>query len=240
MSLTKIPAIVAATLGAYTTVNPPQPQVPPAERPQTVGTYEQIFSSTSKVHAQVLRYSLCSAGLLEIAVILARNYPSHPFSQQILRVLVRGSAILASRARFTRSFVVGCALATLGGLLRMYCYRTLGRFFTFEVSIRDNHRLVTEGPYAYVRHPSYTAWIATMIGLGICHGCPGSWMRESGLLDTVAGKTVMGLYALSISSVTIGFLRRAPLEDALLKREFGKEWEQWSKRVPYRMIPFVW
>lgn len=32
----------------------------------------------------------------------------------------------------------------------------LGNLFTFEVMIRKNHKLITDGPYAYLMHPSYT------------------------------------------------------------------------------------
>lgn len=36
-----------------------------------------------------------------------------------------------------------------------YCQRLLGRFFTFQLTVRENHRVIKEGPYRYVRHPSY-------------------------------------------------------------------------------------
>lgn len=45
----------------------------------------------------------------------------------------------------------------------------MGHLFTFEMSIREDHRLVTDGPYAWIRHPGYTSVLCTFMGLGIWH-----------------------------------------------------------------------
>ncbi|KAF9230069.1 hypothetical protein BU15DRAFT_57612, partial [Melanogaster broomeanus] len=42
-------------------------------------------------------------------------------------------------------FVIAGTSSILGGLLRLLCYRTLGQFFTFQLSIRKSHALVTTG-----------------------------------------------------------------------------------------------
>ncbi|KAG1724487.1 hypothetical protein EDB19DRAFT_1834169 [Suillus lakei] len=42
-------------------------------------------------------------------------------------------------------FLTGTALIVAGGLLRWWCFRTLGRFFTFHLSVRKEHTLVTTG-----------------------------------------------------------------------------------------------
>lgn len=52
--------------------------------------------------------------------------------------------------------VVGVLSTVLGGILRKWCYDALGKLFTFERSIMPKHELITDGPYAWVRHPSYT------------------------------------------------------------------------------------
>jgi len=46
----------------------------------------------------------------------------------------------------------------------------------------------------------------------------------------------MGLYTYfgGLSSI-----KRTIVEDAMLKKEFGKEWDEWAGRVKYRMIPGV-
>ena len=33
---------------------------------------------------------------------------------------------------------------------------------------------------------------------------------------------------------------RVPKEDKVLQEEFGKQWVEWSKKTPYRVIPGVY
>ena len=61
-------------------------------------------------------------------------------------------------------------MTILGGLIRYTCYRALGRMFTFEMSIRRNHKLIMSGPYAIVRHPSYVGSILVVSGMMLIHG----------------------------------------------------------------------
>jgi protein-S-isoprenylcysteine O-methyltransferase Ste14 len=53
----------------------------------------------------------------------------------------------------------------------------LGRMFTYDLRITEHHRLITSGPYAFVRHPSYTGLMVTMLGMLACMGARGSWLR---------------------------------------------------------------
>lgn len=47
-------------------------------------------------------------------------------------------------------------IAAAGAALRAWCFRELGRLFTYEVGIREGHTLILTGPYSLVLHPSYT------------------------------------------------------------------------------------
>lgn len=38
------------------------------------------------------------------------------------------------------------------------------------MSIRNDHKLVTNGPYAWVRHPGYTGVLLTLVGQAIWFG----------------------------------------------------------------------
>jgi len=60
-------------------------------------------------------------------------------------------------------------MVTLGGLIRLECYRQLGTMFTFEMSIRKDHMLVTSGPYGIVRHPGYTGILLVISGMLLLH-----------------------------------------------------------------------
>ncbi|OSX61090.1 hypothetical protein POSPLADRAFT_1146560 [Postia placenta MAD-698-R-SB12] len=240
MSLVKIPFIAAGTLGTYACLTPPQPKVSAAERPKDATTWERVFSATVRFYVGTFKALACSGGILEIAVILASRFPAHPLSQKILRSLVRGHISLTGRIDFSPLFFAGCGLAAIGGFIRYQCYRTLGRFFTYEVTIRNDHQLITEGPYGWVRHPSYTSGIACCVGLGICYGSAGSWLRECRILETLGGKVASWLYVAFVVYGTASLVVRAPLEDKLLRERFGEQWDEWAKKVPYRMVPFIY
>jgi protein-S-isoprenylcysteine O-methyltransferase Ste14 len=62
-------------------------------------------------------------------------------------------------------------LLFLGGLiLRWYSIGYLGRYFTVDVSISAEHKLIDSGPYRYIRHPTYTGALLAFLGLGFCFG----------------------------------------------------------------------
>ncbi|KAF9231819.1 hypothetical protein BU15DRAFT_55695 [Melanogaster broomeanus] len=137
-------------------------------------------------------------------------------------------------------FVIAGTLSILGGLLRLVSYRTLGQFFTFQLSLRKSHALVTTGPYAYVRHPSYIGFLIWYIGMFAMHYSPDSWIRGSGVLSFQVVRWAIwawaGFFVVGLSAT----LRRMPEEDRMLKRAFGKDWERWAERVRYRLVPGVY
>ena len=71
------------------------------------------------------------------------------------------------RQPWTRRDVFGAALAFSGLSLRWWSQAELGSMFTFEVGIRRDHRLVQTGPYAILRHPSYTGLLIGIIGIAL-------------------------------------------------------------------------
>ena len=55
-------------------------------------------------------------------------------------------------------------------------------------------------------------------------------------------KVVSGLIAFSCVmyvSFCFGLYRRTSLEDAMMKKEFGKQWEDWASKVRYKLVPYV-
>ncbi len=45
-----------------------------------------------------------------------------------------------------------------------YSHNTIGHYWSIQVQLKQGHRLVTEGPYRYVRHPLYTALFLGYLG----------------------------------------------------------------------------
>jgi len=134
-----------------------------------------------------------------------------------------------------------CLLMTSGALFRAWSQDSLGQWFTWEPAIRPGHKLYTAGPYSLVRHPSYTG--ADLLYAGhILFG----FARHTFLSECVASKypvSYAGLCTFMVVWVVIGVLnmqKRAVMEDRLLKREFGKEWEDWARRTRFRLFPGIW
>lgn len=125
--------------------------------------------------------------------------------------------------------------------MRMRTYQDLGRFFRFDISIQKDHQLVTTGLYSYVRHPSYSGIILADLGWGLWYGTRGSWVRESTFLDSVGGIIAMATFILLFMLPGPAFtLSRMSSEDRALRSKFGRKWDEWARRVPYRLIPGVY
>lgn len=135
---------------------------------------------------------------------------------------------------------------------RLACYHSLGRLFTFELTIHKEHTLVTSGLYSIVRHPAYTGSILQSIAVLFCLFGTGSWMRECGWLGeggvlglfgrrkgSVIGRVAFSFLLARWTYVGYMMVRRTKTEDKVLRRQFGAQWDLWATRVPYRLIPGV-
>lgn len=252
MSLLKIPAVVLAASCLLLGSSNPNPHPNASERFDTawdVRFLPQIIPlSLGKVSRVHFSRGLCSAcaesnfhqfpacfwAFSEVAVILAHNYPDYPISTTILSNLVIAGD--PANVRVTPAFTLGLLLALSFASLRMYCYRTMGRFFTFSLTLRKHHKLITRGPYQYVRHPSYTAGCLGVPAVWVLFATRGSWAWECGILGHWT-KTYLAL-AFSQAALLIFVVHdRIPREDAMLRIEFKEEWEEWARRVPYVLIP---
>ena len=115
-------------------------------------------------------------------------------------------------------FVVGALLIVLGSLLRRYCWRTLGEYFTGDVKARPDQPVITSGPYRLVRHPSYTAGMMMFIGIGLALG---SWFSFA---------------LLTIATIATYAYRVAVEERALLEtigEPYGKYMKERKRFIPY-------
>ncbi|KAF9043372.1 hypothetical protein BJ165DRAFT_1484563 [Panaeolus papilionaceus] len=141
----------------------------------------------------------------------------------------------------TPTHTLGAFMVVTGGIIRLWTFRALGRFFTFQVGVQKGHRLIKHGLYSVVRHPSYAALLLTLPGFLLWHLTPGSWVWESGLLDQPLGCLLSGgLVIWLIAIIYMVCFTRAPQEDKVMKDAFGKEWVEWAKDVPYRILPGIY
>jgi protein-S-isoprenylcysteine O-methyltransferase len=116
-------------------------------------------------------------------------------------------------------FVAGVAMMVLGSVLRRYCWRTLGEYFTGDVRARPNQRVISSGPYRLVRHPSYTAGMMMFIGIGLTLG---SWLS---------------LTLLTVATIAT-YSYRVAIEERVLLDTIGEPYGSYMKGRK-RFIPYV-
>ena len=117
-------------------------------------------------------------------------------------------------------FVVGLVLMWLGIALREWAVWTLGRFFTVVVRVAAEQTVVDRGPYRWVRHPSYTGLLLTLLGLGLALG---SWL------------SVLALVALP----TAGLVVRIRVEEQALLAALGEPYRAYAAHRR-RLVPGLW
>lgn len=112
----------------------------------------------------------------------------------------------------------GACLAVLGVGFAVWARIYLGRDWSSHPDIKEDHELVTGGPYAYVRHPIYTGIILALVGTALA---------------------ITAFWA-AILIIVIGlFLWRIPIEERYMMRLFPDRYPAYRARTK-RLIPFVW
>lgn len=114
----------------------------------------------------------------------------------------------------------GALVLVAGGLLRIHAIRTLARHFTSRVTVFDDHALIRDGAYRWIRHPSYLGQILILVGLGA-------------LMANAVALVVAPLFT------TIALLIRIRVEERALADHFGQAFEDY-RRTTSRLLPFVW
>ncbi|EIW81527.1 hypothetical protein CONPUDRAFT_56307 [Coniophora puteana RWD-64-598 SS2] len=184
-------------------------------------------------------HDLCKLAIIlpviaETLIAVALSFPSSPYTPKILALL--GHNPLTSTPTPSPLYTAGAVLTVLGSIARVHCFRVLGKHFTFNIGILKDHALVTSGPYSYVRHPSYACMILQIASLVLMHAAP-----DSGADACKAVRVAVALlWGFSASCLLKLAVERPPVEDEFLHKEFGKEWEEYSRRVKYRLIPGVY
>ncbi|KAH9933158.1 uncharacterized protein BXZ73DRAFT_46563 [Epithele typhae] len=236
--LFKIPLLLMTAYANFITFTPPNPRTEPEERTK-YSSVKYIVRQVRPPWVRALEKTITQSFILfEVATILATYFPL-PVAERILPTLAWRPAASALGVRLTPLFLLGAALCAVGGALRLLCYRALGRHFTFELSLRRNHQLVTDGPYAVVRHPSYTALIMVTVGTLLCLVGGGSWLAESGIMHTLVGQLLVAMWAAEVAWIPVVMIMRVDTEDEILRKEFKDEWTAWAQRTPYKLVPGV-
>jgi protein-S-isoprenylcysteine O-methyltransferase Ste14 len=115
---------------------------------------------------------------------------------------------------------IGFAMMAGGIAFRLWSIHTLGKFFTSTVQIKDEHQVVTAGPYKVVRHPSYLGSLVAQVGSAI-------------FLEAPVGAIVCTI------ALLIAYKLRIDAEETALATSLGDAYKSYQQRTR-RLIPCVW
>jgi len=126
----------------------------------------------------------------------------------------------AARFATDETALVGFLLLALGLALRWWSILLLGRFFTIDVAVADDHRVIDTGPYRVIRHPSYTGIILGAAGFALCSG---SYISASVIMI----------------AVVLALMARIRIEERVLSAQLGDAYRQYMSRTK-RLIPGIY
>ena len=109
---------------------------------------------------------------------------------------------------------VGLGITSVG--LFAWTHIALGRFWSTCLQLRPDHRLITAGPYARIRHPMYSAILGWMMSLGL-----------------VAANWIPFVFA-TLSA--LNFMLRIQGEEKMMLQQFGDEYREYMRRTG-RFLP---
>lgn len=116
--------------------------------------------------------------------------------------------------------LIGLLLFVPGILLRWWAIITLGRFFTVDVQIAKDHKLVERGPFRVVRHPSYTGVLLAFVGFAFSLA---NWIALMVIVLPIFG----------------AFIRRMNVEEQALIAALGETYVSYMRRTK-RLVPGVY
>lgn len=116
------------------------------------------------------------------------------------------------------SVAIGLPIAIAGELLRCWAVGYSG--VTTRGDAVEAPKLVTAGPYAYVRNPLYAGNFITAAGFAIAFTGKNSPLARLGIIAGALG-SMAGVYATIV-----------PHEERFLRAKFGEEFERYCERVP--------
>jgi protein-S-isoprenylcysteine O-methyltransferase Ste14 len=117
------------------------------------------------------------------------------------------------------AFWGGLTLLLTGIAVRWIAIATLKRYFTVDVAIARDHKVIQSGLYGVVRHPSYAGSLLSSIGLGLAFM---NWASFAAIV------------LLSI----LGLSYRIAVEEKALIDALGDEYREYARRTK-RLIPGV-
>lgn len=116
------------------------------------------------------------------------------------------------------TFYGGAAITVAGLLFAIWARLHIGRNWSSAVTIKQNHELITTGPYRLVRHPIYTGLLLALLG------------------SAIALTQIRGLVAFPLFFFSLWYKLR--LEEKWMRSQFGDAYLVYSRHTA-ALVPFL-
>lgn len=188
----------------------------------TVCTYLTYLSSKSPTKFQETNQELAHLDYFNLSALKMAHFSSHVLLLLWFLYCFKSQNSFLYH-RWSIHDVLSVSLVAAGSLLRLWCYRTLGKYFTFHVTIFKDHQLITTGPYKHLVHPSYLGGALNFLGNYY-------WLGHRSLFS----------FLLVVSILGCCLFIRVNNEEKMLKLKFTEPC--WNNYIAsrWRMIPFVY
>lgn len=104
--------------------------------------------------------------------------------------------------------------------LRIWAVLTLGRFFTWFITVYDDHQVIRSGPFRFIRHPAYCGALILFVStLVFLHAWVGA--------------------ALSLVFQLLAYVRRIRYEEAMMIDRLGESYRAYTREVN-ALVPLLW
>ncbi|KAH7382179.1 hypothetical protein BKA66DRAFT_441777 [Pyrenochaeta sp. MPI-SDFR-AT-0127] len=199
-------------------------------------------SPDNMVVVRIATVCLCSYHALVSLAIAQTPFDSDQVLHRICPVL---EYLDMSLFTWSNQTVWPLVLLYLGCYARFQAYTQLGSNFTYRLAKPDD--LVSDGLYAYVRHPSYSGLFCVLIALYTLflnqHGLVSCWLPaispSLGRALVVDTKFRCLLPVIGFSMVTwLIMVKRVQEEEQMMEQKFGQRWRQYCVKTK-KFIPFL-
>jgi protein-S-isoprenylcysteine O-methyltransferase Ste14 len=117
-------------------------------------------------------------------------------------------------------FASGLLIIIVGLVIRIISIRTLKQYFTYSVTKLENHEIVENGLYKFIRHPGYLGQLVIFIGISISLS---NWLSV----------------ILMFLSTFIGYRNRIKVEEKFMIEQMGLKYSNYQLRTK-KLIPYIY
>lgn len=159
---------------------------------------ELLFAEKGKTHGEIFaKWTLFLLSSFYVLVLIGTIFEYFMFKRTIYPIITS----------------LGIGMLIVRFLLKYWAVKSLGKFWSAHIEIRETHKLVKVGPYRYVRHPAYLSNIIEVLSLPL-------------ILNSF-----YTFFSVSFACVLLIVLRTG-LEEKALVSKFGTIYEKYREETP--------